>query len=117
MATTLGAAGGAAIGYGIKGKDGALIGAAAGAAAAALGQKAVGTWYNDQIAEAREQGARDERIKVMNEYWKSNAVDKAHERPVSSSDKNSKTATMVYPPGVYDGVLYGPRTEEVPVAN
>ena len=114
--TALGAVGGAALGYGIKGRDGALVGAAGGAALSALAANAASSWHNDKIEEAREQGARDERVKVLNDYWQSQAVDKAHE-PAGGSGKKTGTTTLQYPAGVYDGVIYGPRTIEVPVAN
>jgi uncharacterized protein YcfJ len=114
-AATLGAVGGAAVGNQISGRDGALIGAAGGAAVAALTANAVGHVMNNKIQEARDQGARDERVKLMNDYWQSQAVDRAHE-PAPETAKKPGTTTMTYPPGVYDGVLYGPRTVEVPVA-
>lgn len=105
----LGAVGGAIVGKQLGGKKGELIGAGAGALIGAIGTSTIQTVYNDQLDEAEETGARKERVKLQNQFWNSNSGVKTQG---GGGSKNS--SKLQYPPGVYDGVKYGPRVEEVP---
>lgn len=105
---------GAAIGKSIGGNKGAIIGAAVGAAGGVVGSNATGDWWRNQMEESREQGKREERVKIMNDYWESYATNGGNAPKRSSSDITPRTKTVTYPTGVYDGILYGPREIEAP---
>ncbi len=111
----LGAGAGALIGEATGGKKGAIIGAVAGTAVGAVAGNLGGKWYNEQIQEAHEEGARQARVEVMNDYWDSHAINGGNAPKQTPAQQEKRTTTMTYPPGVYDGVLYGPRQVEVPV--
>lgn len=96
----LGAAGGAAVGQNIQDDWGAPIGAAVAMAGTAAYLK-----YNDHreaqlVAEAKEEARREERAKLMQDYW----------LEASGSDSvgswRGSERDVRYDAGVYDGIAY-----------
>lgn len=108
----IGAAGGALIGKQVGGKNGTVVGAAAGALVAQVGTEIASNNRQAKLEEAREAGAREARARVLIDYQRS----RTSQANPSSSGEGSKPKTVPadYPAGVYDGVVYGPRTESVP---
>lgn len=91
--------GGSAVGGGVGLITGALIGNRHKAQAAQV------------EAEAYERGRRDARVEVMRKYW--------HDQTLSPRDEPESGGTRAaraieYPPGVYEGIKYGPRTTIAP---
>lgn len=115
VVTALGGAAGALIGNEVNGARGAAIGAGAGAILTAAAANIVTTNQQNSIDEAKEDGARQERLKIMNDYWDSHAT-RGGNAPATASTPTTApaTTTVTYPAGVYDGVTYGPREVTVP---
>jgi len=109
----LGAGAGAAIGHNQDGSRGALIGAATGALVGTLTTNAVANFNANQIEEAAEAARREERARVMNDYWQSMAIDGGNSDQTTQSTQTArpKSVPVVYPSGVYDGVLMAPRVQ------
>lgn len=110
-----GTAAGYAIGKAVGGDEGALIGAGVGLVGTAVASNLVQNARERELAEAMEQARREERLKVMNEYWKGRAIE--GRRPDGSASEPSEispTRQMDYPAGNYNGVEYAPRTLPVP---
>ena len=107
--TAIGAAAGAAL---VPEKN--RIGGAAGGAALGLVTGALVTNHNKEKlaqaeAEAFERGRRQARLEVMSKYWHDNTLS-------PSTDAEGETPAgqkpVEYPPGVYEGINYGPRTSD-----
>lgn len=110
-----GTAGGALIGNAVGGKKGAVIGAGVGMAATVIGTNVLGSRRDAEIEEAKEEARREERIKVMNAYWKEKSIDAQRTRDDSNGNAEKKPSkTTEYPAGVYDGVDYAARSEASP---
>lgn len=102
----LGGVTGALIGEKLAGDTGALVGSATGLAAAALLHNAGASASDRRLAEIIEQARREERLRIMQEYW----------RDRTKADKSPKTgpslrapAPLHYPAGTYSGVNFAPR--------
>jgi len=100
------AAAGAAIGNEISGEEGALIGAGVGLLAGAAANNIAGERTAQREAELMEAARRDERTRIMNEYWEAQRYS-----PNSSSmgGEGSSEAQIAYPGGYYEGVNMAPR--------
>ena len=110
-----GTAAGVAIGNELGGKKGAIIGGVVGLAGTAIASNVLADRRNNELEEAKEQARREERVKVMNAYWKEKAIDA---KKASDSDKAkvhaAATQPTQYPAGTYDGVEYATRTQASP---
>jgi len=104
---TLGAgtAAGAVIGEKLGGSTGALVGGATGLAAATLIRNGANSATDASIAEAVEQARREERLKIMQDYWEDQTLGPKME----PSGKLSAVPLLSYPAGSYSGVNFGPR--------
>jgi hypothetical protein len=96
-----GAAAGAILGDRLDGRAGAVAGGAAGLAGAALVERAQTTASG---REAVEQARREERIKIMQEYWRDRTLS-ARPEPGGAP----AAAPLEYPAGTYSGINFGPR--------
>lgn len=94
-------AAGAVVGDTMGGNSGAMIGGAAGLAGMAfLNNRAASA--SDQ--EAAEQARRDERQKIMQQYWQEHAAN-----PRDSGAGPESQAALPYPAGTYGGLRFAPR--------
>lgn len=110
---------GAAIGHELGGRNGAIVGSVVGLAGTAVASNVLSNRRNSEIEEAKEQARREERVKVMNAYWKEKAIDAKKASSETDKEKGRTAATQQtqYPAGVYDGVEYAPRTLVSPSAD
>lgn len=104
---TLGAgtAAGAVIGDKIGGNTGALIGGAAGLAGTAIVSNAVRSSAAQDSAEAAEKARREERLKIMQDYWN----DKTLSAEAGGSSALQAPQLLQYPAGIYSGIRFAPR--------
>ena len=104
---TLGAgtAVGAVIGDKLGGNTGALVGGATGLAAAALIRNSVTSATDSASAEAAEQARREERLKIMQDYWE----DQTLAAKTESTGSLTRAPLLSYPAGTYSGVNFAPR--------
>jgi len=107
-------AGGAVAGHAINAKYGAPVGAVVGLGAGAVTNSIMDSKKTQALSEAYEQGARDARILVMNQYWmeKSQIPPQANGAPAQAMAARQ----VAYEAGTYDGVMMLPRVESTPVA-
>lgn len=102
-----GTAAGAAVGNEIGGTKGAVIGGAVGAIGTVVAYNAYTDQKNAEIEKAKEQARREERVRIMKEWWKQHAIDAQNEgEPKPSTPTTTKQPTVTYPAGSYDGVDY-----------
>jgi len=107
-AGTIGAAGGAFAGNAINKQVGAPIGAAVGALAAGGTAYVLQDRKAREIQEAYEEGQRQGRAQVLDEWWSENAVlDDPREHK-----KGPRTRQIPSPAGVYESVPYHSRSYE-----
>ena len=106
----VGGAAGAVIGDKLGGGTGALIGGAAGLAGAALIHNAVASTDDQKTAEAVEQARRQERLKIMQDYWRDQTLSAGPAAAVGSD----RTPLLNYPAGTYSGILFAPRLATEP---
>jgi hypothetical protein len=96
----LGTAGGAAVGQSIQDSWGAPVGAAV----ALAGTAAYLQYQNDQkrqlVAEAKEEARREERAKLMQDYW----IEATGQDSLGNWRGNERDVR--YDAGVYDGIAY-----------
>ena len=109
---TLGAgtAAGAVLGDKIAGNTGALIGGAAGLAGVALVSNAVHSSASQESAEAAEAARREERLKIMQDYW----YDKTLSAQADEAGGNHPPQVLQYPAGTYSGIRFAPRVAADP---
>jgi hypothetical protein len=100
-----GGAAGALIGDKLGGGTGALIGGAAGLAGAALIHNAVASSDDQKTSEAVEQARRQERLKIMQDYWREQTLSARRE----TSGQAGNAPLLEYPAGTYSGLLFAPR--------
>jgi hypothetical protein len=100
-----GGAAGALIGDKLGGGTGALIGGAAGLAGAALIHNAVASSGDQKTAEVVEQARRQERLKIMQDYWLDHTLSAGRE----TSGQAGNAPLLEYPAGTYSGILFAPR--------
>jgi len=91
--------------------EGAAIGAVTGLLASAVVTNSQSDKEAELIAEAREQGRREERVAVMRRYWE--------EKTTSLKDDGASVTTngkqvIQYPAGTYEGIRYAPRDTASP---
>ena len=96
---------GAAIGDKLGGGTGALIGGAAGLAGAALIHNAIVSADDQKTAEAIEQARRQERLKIMQDYWRDQTLSAQRE----TSGGLSHAPLLEYPAGTYSGLIFASR--------
>jgi len=96
----LGAAGGAIVGQGLDDKLGAPIGAAVALAGTAAYLKYRDDYEAKLVAEAKEEARREERAKLMQDYW----VDATGADSVGSWRGSERDVR--YDAGIYDGIAY-----------
>jgi hypothetical protein len=107
---TLGAAGGAFAGNAINKQVGAPIGAAVGGLAAGGAAYVLQDRKAREIQEAYEEGQREARAQVLDEWWSENAV---LTDPIDSTHKKGpRTRQIPTPAGTYESVPYHARTYE-----
>jgi hypothetical protein len=99
----VGTAAGAVIGQKLGGNTGALIGGAAGLAGAA--------WLTNgtpdsAVQAAAEAARRDERQKIMNQYW----AEQTESLPGFTPAGPGADRPLHYPAGTYDGINFAART-------
>jgi uncharacterized protein YcfJ len=100
-----GGAAGALIGDKLGRGTGALIGGAAGLAGAALIHNAVASSDDQKTAEVVEQARRQERLKIMQDYWLDHTLSAGRE----TSGQAGNAPLLEYPAGTYSGILFAPR--------
>jgi hypothetical protein len=96
-----GAAAGAILGDRLDGRTGAMAGGAAGLAGSALIERAQTAAAS---GEAVEQARREERIKIMQEYWRDRTLSARPDPGAAPA-----AAPLEYPAGTYSGINFGPR--------
>lgn len=101
----IGTAAGAAIGKEIGGNSGAVIGGATGLVASALAYNTAAASSDQRVAEVAEQARREERLKIMQDYWYDQTLSPKRE----STSIVAATPLLNYPAGTYDGIRYAPR--------
>lgn len=112
-AGTLGAAGGAFAGNAINKQVGAPIGAAVGALAAGGGAYVLQDRKAREIQEAYEEGQRQARAQVLEDWWSENAVLDDPGGPSGQDHKKGpRTRQIPLPAGIYESVPYHSRSYE-----
>lgn len=101
----IGTAAGAAIGKEIGGNSGAVIGGATGLIASALAYNTATASADQRIAEVAEQARREERLKIMQDYWYDQTLSPKRE----STGIVAATPLLNYPAGTYEGIRFAPR--------
>lgn len=109
-AGTIGAAGGAFAGNAINKQVGAPIGAAVGALAAGGTAYVLQDRKAREIQEAYEEGQRQGRAQVLDEWWSENAV--LDDPAEKERKKGPRTRQIPLPAGVYESVPYHSRSYE-----
>lgn len=102
----LGAAAGAIAGKQIGGDTGALIGGATGLVGSALIHNAVAAKAEQDNAERAEQVRREERLKIMQDYWYDQTL---AANAGGGPGQISPEPLLRYPAGYYEGVRFAPR--------
>lgn len=104
---TLGAgtAAGAVIGDKLGGNTGALIGGAAGLAGTAIVSNVIHSSASHDSAEAVEQARREERLKILQDYW----TDKTLSAQADAATGAQAPELLAYPAGIYSGIRFAPR--------
>jgi len=110
---TLGAgtAAGAFLGEKIGGSTGALIGGTAGLAGTALVSNALRGNASRGAAEAAEAARREERLKILQDYWYDQTL--SAEAGRATSPQNDEL--LQYPAGIYSGIRFAPRLASDPL--
>ncbi len=101
----VGTAAGAAIGKEIGGDKGAVLGGATGLIASALAYNTATASADQRVAEVTEQARREERLKIMQDYWFDQTLSPKRE----SSGIVAAAPLLNYPAGTYDGISFAPR--------
>ncbi len=109
-AGTISAAGGAFAGNAINKQVGAPIGAAVGALAAGGTAYVLQDRKAREIQEAYEEGQRQGRAQVLDEWWSENAV--LDDPAEKDRKKGPRTRQIPLPAGVYESVPYHSRSYE-----
>ena len=109
-AGTIGAAGGAFAGNAINKQVGAPIGAAVGALAAGGTAYVLQDRKAREIQEAYEDGQRQGRAQVLDEWWSENAV--LDDPAEKDRKKGPRTRQVPLPAGIYESVPYHSRSYE-----
>ena len=109
-AGTIGAAGGAFAGNAINKQVGAPVGAAVGALAAGGTAYVLQDRKAREIQEAYEEGQRQGRAQVLDEWWSENAV--LNDPDGKERKKGQRTRQIPQPAGVYESVPYHARSYE-----
>ena len=97
---------GAFAGQKLAGNTGALLGGATGLVAGSLVHNAVISSADQQRLEAVEQARREERLRIMREYWRDRTET---EKPAARRAAFPPTPLLPYPAGIYDGINFAPR--------
>jgi len=97
---------GAFAGQKLAGNTGALLGSAAGLVAGSLAYNAIISSADQQRLEAVEQARREERLRIMREYWRDRTET---EKPAARRAAFPPTPLLRYPAGTYDGFKFAPR--------
>jgi hypothetical protein len=112
-AGTIGAAGGAFAGNAINKQVGAPVGAAVGALAAGGTAYVLQDRKAREIQEAYEDGEREGRAQVLDEWWSENAVLDDPGGPSGQDHKKGpRTRQIPLPAGIYESVPYHSRSYE-----
>ncbi len=98
-------AAGAVIGKEVGGNTGAVIGGATGLVASALAYNAATTTADKRAAELAEQARREERLKIMQDYW----FDQTLSAKAELGALAAHAPLLNYPAGTYDGIRFAPR--------
>jgi hypothetical protein len=106
----VGTAAGAVIGDKLGGTTGAVVGGAAGLAGAAWLTNEVAAASGPGAAEAAEAARRDERQKIMRQYW----YEQTEALQGDASSGTGPGLPLHYPAGAYDGINFGARTAPDP---
>ena len=101
----VGTAAGAVIGKEIGGNTGAVIGGATGLVASALTYNTATASADQRAAELIEQARREERLKIMQDYWYDQTLSPRRE----ATGVIAQASLLNYPAGTYDGIRFAPR--------
>lgn len=97
---------GAFAGQKLAGNTGGLLGGATGLVAGALINNTIVASADQQRSEAVEQARREERLRIMREYWRDRTET---EKPTARRAAFPPAPLLAYPAGVYDGINFAPR--------
>lgn len=112
-----GAGGGAYIGNSINKDYGAPVGAVVGLGAGMLTNSYLSGKEREAYFAGLAEGARQERSKLMREYWKERTLSLNQNGQTGGGIPNPRgTDSIYYPAGVVDGVRYGPRNSTTETA-
>jgi hypothetical protein len=99
-------AAGAVVGDKLGGTTGALVGGAAGLAGSAWLANELAAASGPGAAEAAEAARRDERQKIMRQYW----YEQTEALQADAPPGTGAGLPLHYPAGAYDGINFGART-------
>ena len=101
----VGTAAGAALGTEIGGDTGAVIGGATGLIASALAYNTATATADQRATELAEQARREERLKIMQDYWYDQTLSPKRE----AVGVVAHAPLLNYPAGIYGGIRFAPR--------